>query len=63
MTIPSKYFAAALGFAFAAVWIAADFGRAVLCLLGAAVFYLVAALIQGDLHLGEIQDRLGSRRN
>jgi len=35
--------AALLGFLFVATWAALDFGDAVLCLIGAAVFYGVAA--------------------
>lgn len=48
-----------LGFAFVSAWIAFDdFGSAILCLLGAAVFYLGAAAAQGDLDLAEVQRRL-----
>ena len=52
-----KHFAAGLGFAFAAAWIAFGFGDAVLCLLGAALFYAAARLLEGDLDLAELQDR------
>ena len=62
MTMPAKYFAAFLGFAFVGMWIAVDFGAAVLCLLGALLFYGIAAFLQGDLDLEEIQSRFGSRR-
>lgn len=62
MTISPKYVAAALGFAFVAVWLALDFGQAVLCLLGAGAFYLVAGVVQGDVRLAEMQERFGSRR-
>lgn len=62
MTMPAKYFAAFLGFAFVAMWIAVDFGAGVLCILGAFLFYGVAAFLQGDLDLEEIQGRFGSRR-
>jgi hypothetical protein len=41
----SKQFAAALGFAFVTVWITLNFGWAVLCLIGALVFYVAAVLI------------------
>jgi hypothetical protein len=63
--ITVKQFAAALGFAFVAVWIDAGFGFAVLCLVGALVFYAAASFYQGDLEreLGDVQDRLGSRRS
>ncbi len=42
----SKQIAAVLGFAFVAVWITLSFGWAVLCLIGALVFYLAAVLIE-----------------
>ena len=45
MTMSSKQFAAALGFAFVTVWITLNFGWAVLCLIGALVFYVAAVLI------------------
>jgi hypothetical protein len=55
----AKHLLALLGFAFVAAWIAFDdFGSAVLCLLGAAIFYLVAAAVEGDLDLAEVQRRL-----
>ncbi len=60
MMTPSQ-FAAALGFAFVAVWIAMGFGSAVLCLVGAAVFYAVVLLVRGDVDLAEVQSRLGGR--
>lgn len=59
--ITRKYLAAILGFAFIAAWIGLGFGDAVLCLLGAAVFYAVASFLEGDLDLAELQGRL--RRN
>ncbi len=54
-------FAAILGFAFVAVWIAFGFGSAVLCLVGAAGFYAAALFLRGDLDLADIQSRLGGR--
>jgi hypothetical protein len=42
----SKQFAAALGFAFVTVWITLGFGWAVLCLIGALVFYVATVLIE-----------------
>lgn len=57
----SAQFAAILGFAFVAVWIAFGFGSAVLCLVGAAGFYATMLFLRGDLDLGDVQSRLGSR--
>lgn len=55
--ITTKHFAAALGFAFVAVWIGTNVGYALLCLLGAAVFYILAQLLEGEIDLGELQAR------
>jgi len=55
--ITSKQSAAALGFAFAAAWIGFSFGYAVLCLVGAAVFYFAAPFFEGGVDLGELQAR------
>jgi len=46
LTTSSKQFAAVLGFAFVTVWITLAFGWAVLCLIGALIFYLAAVLIE-----------------
>ncbi len=56
--ITVKHYLALLGFLFVAAWIAFDFGHAVLCLVGAAVFYLIGEIVQGDLDLGEMQARI-----
>lgn len=56
-----RHFAALLGFAFVAAWIALSFGYAVLCLLGAGAFYAVAAVLEGDVDLGELQSRVTQR--
>jgi len=53
-----KQFMALLGFAFVAAWIAFNFGYAILCLIGAGVFYAAGSFLQGELDLGELQDRL-----
>jgi len=58
LSLDLKQFAALFGFAFAAAWIAFGFGDAILCLVGAVVFYAIAAVAQGDLDLGDIQSRL-----
>jgi len=51
-------FFALLGFGVVAAWIGFGFGSAVLCLLGAALFWAVAAIASGELELAEVQDRL-----
>jgi hypothetical protein len=57
LSLDLKQFAALLGFAFVAAWIAFGFGDAILCLLGAGVFAAIAAVAQGELDLGEMQSR------
>ncbi|MEJ7798693.1 MAG: hypothetical protein WKF42_09355 [Solirubrobacteraceae bacterium] len=52
-----RLLAAALGFAFVAAWIGFNFGYALLCLLGAAVFWAAAAVLDGNIDLGELQAR------
>jgi len=56
-----RHFGALLGFAFVAAWIALNFGYAVLCLLGAGAFYALAAVLEGDVDLGELQSRVTRR--
>ena len=58
--ISRKYFAAGLGFAFIAAWISFGFGDAILCLLGAALFYAGASVLEGDVDLAELQGRFRS---
>lgn len=53
-----KQMLAALGFAFTAAWIGFNFGYALLCLVGAAVFYAAGSFAQGELDVAEMQDRL-----
>lgn len=55
----AKQFAALLGFLFVAIWIRFDFGDAVLCLAGAAAFWIAAQLILGELNLAILQTRFG----
>jgi hypothetical protein len=50
--------AAAAGFAFVAAWIGFSFGEALLCLLGAVVFWAIAGVLEGRINLGELQSRL-----
>jgi hypothetical protein len=52
--------AALLGFLFVAAWAALGFGDALLCLVGAAAFYLAAAFYHGELDLAALQDRATS---
>lgn len=47
--------AALFGFLFVAAWAALGFGDAILCLIGAGVFYAVAALYRGELDLAAFQ--------
>lgn len=54
-------FLALLGFAFVAAWIGFGFGDAILCLIGAGVFYAAGAVVQGELDLGALQSRLQGR--
>ncbi len=61
--ITRKYLAAVLGFAFVAAWIGFGFGDAILCLLGAAIFYAIASFLEGDLDLADLQGRFSSSRS
>jgi hypothetical protein len=61
MIIDPKFVAAVLGFAFVAMWIAVDFGAAVLCLVGAIVFWGIAAFVRRELDVAQIQSRFGQR--
>lgn len=53
-----KHFLGLLGFLFVAGWIAFNFGYAILCLVGAGVFYAIGALLQGEIDLGDVQSRI-----
>jgi hypothetical protein len=55
--------AALLGFLFVAAWAALGFGDAVLCLVGAAVFYAATAFYRGELDLAELQQRTAAKRS
>jgi len=59
----AKQLAALVGFLFIAAWIAFGFGDAILCLVGAAVFYAATALYLGELDLAELQQRARQPRN
>ena len=53
-----EQFAALLGFAFVAVWIASGFEGAVLCLLGAVAFWALSSFSRGELDLNRVNERL-----
>ena len=57
--ITLKHLAAVVGFFFVAMWILTNFGYAILCLIGAAIFYAAASFMQGELDVGAIQSRFG----
>lgn len=54
--------AALLGFLFVAAWAALGFGDAVLCLVGAVVFYGASAYYHGELDLAAVQQRASQPR-
>ena len=56
--LSTKHFAALLGFAFVAAWISFNLGYAILCLAGAAAFYAIAGVAEGEIDLGEVQQAL-----
>ena len=53
----SQQLAGLIGFLFVAAWIAFGFGDAILCLIGAVVFYVVTAFYEGELDVAELQQR------
>ena len=58
-----KYYLGLLGFLFVATWIALSFGDAILCLVGAIVFYAVGSVLEGEVDLGELQARMQRSRS
>ena len=58
-----KYYLGLLGFLFVAAWITLNFGDAILCLVGAIVFYAVGSVLEGDVDLGEMQARMQRSRS
>jgi len=56
-----RHLAALLGFAFVAAWIALNLGYALLCLIGAGVFYALGSIFEGGIDLGELQSRVAQR--
>jgi hypothetical protein len=59
--IDRKQFLALIGFLFVAAWVAFGLGYAILCLAGAAVFYAIGAVLEGELDLGDVQSRMQRR--
>jgi hypothetical protein len=57
MTITTKQVLGLLGFLFVAAWIGFNFCDAILCLVGALVFYLIGGVLEGAVDLGEMQSR------
>ena len=58
-----QQFAALLGFLFVAAWAALGLGDAVLCLVGAVVFYGASAYYHGELDLTGLQQRASQPRS
>lgn len=58
-----KQYLGLLGFLFVAAWIGFNFGDAVLCIVGAVIFYAVGSVIEGELDLGELQARMQRSRS
>jgi hypothetical protein len=56
--ITLKHYLGLLGFLFVAAWLAFNFGYAVLCLVGAAVFYAIGAFLQGEFDMSDVQSRM-----
>jgi hypothetical protein len=57
-----RQFAAALGFAFVAIWITLSFGWAMLCLVGALAFYLATLVLERAIEgtdLASLASRFG----
>lgn len=55
--------AALIGFLFVAAWAALGFGDALLCLIGAVVFYAATAFYRGELDLAAVQQRVSQPRS
>ncbi len=57
-----QQFSALLGFLFVAAWAALGFGDAILCLIGATIFYLATAAYRGELDVEELSQRASQSR-
>jgi hypothetical protein len=55
------HLAALIGFLFVAAWASLGFGDALLCLIGAVVFYAATAFYHGELDLSSLQQQTRSR--
>jgi hypothetical protein len=58
-----KQFLALLGFLFVAAWIAFNFGDAILCLVGDAIFYALGAVLEGEINLGKCNHESNAGNN
>ena len=58
-----QQFASLLGFLFVAAWVAFGFGDAILCLIGAGVFFLANSFYRGELDLASLQERASGARS
>ncbi len=56
-----KQYLGLLGFLFVAAWIAFNLGDAILCLVGAAIFAIGGALLQGEIDVAALQTRVGGQ--
>jgi hypothetical protein len=61
--IERRHLAGMAGFAFVAAWIGFNFGEALLCLLGAVLFWLAAGVLEGKIDLGQLQGRLSGEQD
>jgi hypothetical protein len=55
-----QQFAFAIGFAVVAVWTAAGFGAAVAAVLAGVAGFMIARVLDGQVDVGELMDRIGA---
>ncbi|BCB82946.1 hypothetical protein [Phytohabitans suffuscus] len=58
-----QQFGFAIGFAVVAVWVAVGFGAAVAAVLAGVAGFLVARVLDGQVDVSELLDRVGARRS